>query len=283
MISKTEIFYFTGTGNSLAVAKDIAQALTARLTPAASLLKQEEIEPEAGILGFVFPIYDFKAPQTVQQLLPKIKNLRSKYIFAVCTYGIAPYKSLQHFNRLLEASGGSLAAGFAVRMPHNAIGAGDISAEECAGDYRNWQTKLETVCRYIAENRRGNIDSTTLLSSLGQTRFIRGLPELLIFLRQLIFKGTESLALTAKGHCNGCGICQRICPVENIELIDRQPSWGDGCASCFACIHWCPQRAVKIGELKLNIKTYHHPSVQLAEMFRLEIKEVHTDENCNCL
>jgi len=85
-----EIYYFSGTGNSLAVARDLAQGLGARLQAVSALADRARVTSEADKIGFVFPIYDFKPPPMVEELVCKLDGIESKYLFAVCTYGIVP-------------------------------------------------------------------------------------------------------------------------------------------------------------------------------------------------
>lgn len=92
-----------------------------------SVIDQESIGTEANIIGFVFPVYDFKPPQFMEKFIQKIKNIESKYIFAICTYGIAPAKSLKHLEKTIKSCGGYLSAGFAVEMPHCGIGSGTVT------------------------------------------------------------------------------------------------------------------------------------------------------------
>ena len=44
-------------------------------------------------------------------------------------------------------------------------------------------------------------------------------------------------------NCTNCGICERICPADNIRM-DSGPVRLHKCENCFACYHWCPQNAV---------------------------------------
>ena len=53
---------------------------------------------------------------------------------------------------------------------------------------------------------------------------------------------------------------------ENIEPRGKTPVWGDRCLTCFACLHWCPERAISLGGLDLGITPYHHLDVTLADM-----------------
>jgi Fe-S-cluster-containing hydrogenase component 2 len=56
--------------------------------------------------------------------------------------------------------------------------------------------------------------------------------------------------------------------VGNIRLEAGRPEWGEACAGCFACLHWCPRGAVTLGGHDLGIRRYHHPAVRLADMVR---------------
>ncbi len=81
------ICYFSATGNSLAVARDLADDLDGRLVSISSTLGQNSVANDADTVGFVFPIYDFKPPSAVIDLVGRIDQIGSKYVFAICTYG----------------------------------------------------------------------------------------------------------------------------------------------------------------------------------------------------
>lgn len=54
---RTEIYYFTGTGNSLAVARDIAGKTNGKLISISSVIDKESIKTDADSIGIVFPAY----------------------------------------------------------------------------------------------------------------------------------------------------------------------------------------------------------------------------------
>ncbi|BDZ67069.1 hypothetical protein [Methanobacterium ferruginis] len=50
----TEIYYFSGTGNSLAVARDIARKMDGKLIPIASVVNSGPIVTDTDVIGIVF-------------------------------------------------------------------------------------------------------------------------------------------------------------------------------------------------------------------------------------
>jgi ferredoxin len=80
-----------------------------------------------------------------------------------------------------------------------------------------------------------------------------------------IFKKADS-SFWADRNCNRCGTCLRVCPRENIRLVDADIAWNHDCEQCFACVHWCPRQALQIGATTQGKARYHHPEVSLDDM-----------------
>jgi ferredoxin/flavodoxin len=268
IVDKVEICYFSGTGNSLAVARDVVGKLNAKLTPVVSMMDQESVNLEADAIGFVFPIYDFKPPLVVEDFVRKLEDIDSKYLFAVCTYGIAPAQSLKHFGKVIQSCGRQLSAGFAVGMPHSGIGSGAVTEAQRESMFASCEGRLDEICDRISSGEAGKVESSNLFFDIFQPRMISMVPSLLNFLKQVLLKGIESLAFASSTDCNGCGICERICPLNNIEMVDDRPVWSDNCAGCFACLNWCPKEAISLGGFDANIRHYHHPDVKIPDMLR---------------
>jgi formate hydrogenlyase subunit 6/NADH:ubiquinone oxidoreductase subunit I/flavodoxin len=265
-MDEVEIYYFSGSGNSFAVARDVAMKLNAVLTPIMSVIDQESINTESSIIGFVFPIYDFKPPQFMERFIQKIKNIPSKYIFAICTYGITPSKSLKHLEKTINSSGGQLSIGFAVGMPQNGLGSGKVTEVQKEMMFNNWKSRVDEVCDDIKNRKTDEIETSTLFFSFFKTRIMKLFPVYLTFLNYALFKGIDSLAFIADEKCIGCGTCEKICSQNNIEIVNNKPVWSDQCINCFSCLNWCPNGAIKLGNVDLGIKGYHHPEVKVSDM-----------------
>jgi len=53
----------------------------------------------------------------------------------------------------------------------------------------------------------------------------------------------------ASSKCNGCGICQKNCPVSAIRMKGKRPFWTFKCESCQRCINFCPNHAVEVSPI----------------------------------
>lgn len=74
----------------------------------------------------------------------------------------------------------------------------------------------------------------------------------------------ENVSVTE--NCVGCGICAKVCPLNNIKIVNKRPQWGQECANCLACFHWCPKKAVKGGTMLQKRDVYHHPEISIEDM-----------------
>ncbi|MFA6226475.1 MAG: EFR1 family ferrodoxin [Methanoregula sp.] len=86
---KTIIYYFTGTGNSLAAAKTICARLgDCELVSIPSLAgSPTDIIPAADRVGIICPVYDLGLPSIVAEFAERLDLHSTGYCFAVLTMG----------------------------------------------------------------------------------------------------------------------------------------------------------------------------------------------------
>ena len=264
---QSEIYYFSATGNSYTVASILAKKLDAQLIPIIPFKDDKSIQSNATSVGIVFPIYDFRAPTLVYDFVKKLKTSDSTYIFAVCTYGVMPLNTMKKLEKILMVNDKKLAGGFTVQMPHNGIGYSKISIEKQKKMFRKFDTKSKVIVEYVKSKKQGIIEKSSILDRFILVGiFIILIPKILPMLKQALLKGWKSLSFYADEKCNSCGVCEKICPVDNIKMVQGKPSWEDNCLSCFACIHWCPQKSIQIANLTKKMHRYHHPDVNLKDI-----------------
>jgi ferredoxin len=78
----------------------------------------------------------------------------------------------------------------------------------------------------------------------------------------------EDRTFTVTEACTSCGTCARVCPAENITMVDGRPVWNHRCELCCGCIHLCPVEAIQARKATEGRQRYRNPSVGVAELER---------------
>jgi ferredoxin len=256
-MSQTTIFYFSGTGNSLAISKAIAEKLgDTDVIPMVQSNALEKVNNSERI-GLVFPVYVFGLPLVVTRFVKSLRISKRIYLFAVAVHGGMPCGTLKQASSLFSQNGISLSAGFEIMMVDNYIPiSGAIALEKQQKRFEKAKIKIEDICSAIKQGDRSIYSGWPLVNW--------------IFNR--MYKGWEPKAASldsnfmADSNCNACGVCEKICPVGNITMNDSTPEWKHHCEQCFACLHWCPQKAIQYGKRTSGRTRYHHPDIKMPEM-----------------
>lgn len=258
---KRAIFYFSATGNCLKVARDLAAEVgESEVISIPKVIKGERIDSPSEAIGIVYPVYMWGMPLLVVKFIEKLKPLKDKYIFAVVTYGGACGDALGQTARQFESQGQKLSAGFAVKMPGNYIPFyGAIPEEKQAKMFIKERERIKEIASIVKEKRPCTIEKSAILFNL---------------LSPLIYKlGSSKIPLMDIGFwadekCNSCGICEKVCPVNNIKLCAGRPVWQHKCEQCMACLQWCPQEAIQYRKSTLTRKRYRNPYVTLNDFIK---------------
>ncbi len=101
---KTTNYYFTGTGNSLQIAKNIRDKLEdCKLIPIAKVWQIKDLTATSEKVGFVFPLYWSGLPKIVYDFAYKIDLSSINYFFAAVTStGDVTELPLQQLERILK-------------------------------------------------------------------------------------------------------------------------------------------------------------------------------------
>jgi len=260
-MTETTIFYFTGTGNSLKVAKDIAAGL-----PDAKIIRitRKNLwntgKVYSGTIGIVFPVYFSGLPHMVRQFAEKIRADDTAYVFGVATYGGMPGIAFDQMITNLAKNRIHLSAAFQVLMPGNnqvLYPPNPVPAQQ--ERFRNEQEKVAEIIKKIGA--RENIPPKP-------ANFI--IYSILSGFYSLLKPNERSQLFHTDDNCNGCGTCARICPSENITIQDKKPLWHNRCEYCLACMQWCPTHAIQYAKKTQKRGRYHHPDIGVEELFQDE-------------
>jgi ferredoxin len=256
----TNLYWFSSTGNSLKAAKDLAGELgDAKLLSIAKAMSTGQIDQNCDKLGIVFPVYMWGLPSIVVEFINKLKPAGNKYIFTLVTYGGTAMAVHTQAEKLLKANGLELAGGFGVQMPGNYTPMyGARPDEKQRGMFEKERAKIKDIAAIIKSGEKGKIDRGAFLFSwlLSGLVYNMSMPKVHGFDKKFVLEDS----------CTGCGLCEKVCPVSNIKLVDNKPQWLHKCEHCMGCLQWCPVEAIQYGKSK-GRKRYRNPDIKVEELF----------------
>ena len=94
------IFYFTATGNSLSVAKQISGTLIS----IPQVVDSDNQHYKDDVIGIVFPIFALSTPKIVRRFLEKVR-FEADYTFAIGTYGNMPGSAMMSLYKTSQKRG----------------------------------------------------------------------------------------------------------------------------------------------------------------------------------
>lgn len=251
------IYYFTGTGNSLKIAKDLAGNLKdTKILQICKRTVEAFEDTRSDKIGFVFPVYFRGLPHLVRRFIENMPINRDTYYFAVANYGGYPAISFKQISDILGYKGGRLSAAFGIPMPGNMWFMYYPHPKQDFIDRINDQPK-ETYKIATAILNRTEVEIEDIINYSAEEAIYNS------------FKPNDmDKYFWTEKSCNGCGICAKSCPTDNIKIVKCKPVWQHKCEYCLACIHWCPQHAIEYKRDSVNKERYHHPDIKIHELSR---------------
>jgi hypothetical protein len=116
----TDIYFYSGTGNSLWTARRLAEELGGAVHP---ISKNEAVATgdQGGAVGLVFPVHIWGVPRKVLRFLDTLPVDPSKYYFAVAVNGGQVAATLLQLRKVMAGKGIALSAGYDLVTPSNYI------------------------------------------------------------------------------------------------------------------------------------------------------------------
>ncbi len=260
-----QIYYLSGTGNSLHVARELERRLPGTiLVPIISVLRDDRIETTAETVGLVFPIHNLTTPIPMVRFLQRVDMRSAKYIFAVATR-LCSDKVFLSIDKILKNQGKSLDAYFSVEMPCTYIPLFTLPSQDTTAKMEaELQKRLDGIQTIVANKQVHHEKDDLLVFLLGHILY----PLITAFMFRVRFPDMAR-SFCADSRCTGCGLCEKVCLSERIRMKDDKPEWIESidCVYCFACLHYCPVEAIQIRGRKTTTKgRYHHPEVKAADI-----------------
>ncbi|MDR2035619.1 MAG: EFR1 family ferrodoxin [Coriobacteriales bacterium] len=257
-MSKTTIYYFSATGNSLAVARHLTEALDVEepISVPGSLINEDPYLEARGAtsLGFVFPVQRATIPEMLRGFIQSMPIDPHCYYFAISTYSLFGSNEFWDIDELLVSKGAALNYAASVKMMGN-VGIVGPSTATINKRLERMEHQVDGIATAIAYHQQSFFPRANKLLGWAVKNFTH------LYRKYIVFRIDK--------RCKGCGICVQVCPAQNIQLqkTDSEvsaPIRSDKCEACLACVHWCPASAVRMS--KRRHTSYHNPRVLPEEL-----------------
>jgi Dissimilatory sulfite reductase (desulfoviridin), alpha and beta subunits len=234
--------YFSGTGNSRYAVEVFCREYD-KNTIAYSIEDDNALKAVNGadVIVFSYPVQFSTVPKIMRDFITDNKELwKNKKVFVIATMGLFSGDGSGMLGRLLQGYGAEVIGGLHLKMP-------DSIADEKALK-RPLEKNKELVKKAeqkIKESVRQMKEGHPTQEGIGPLYRLAG------FWGQRAYFGHKTREYSSKlkideGKCIGCGKCEKLCPMNNITIVERKAVSGDRCTMCYRCINKCPKEAITL-------------------------------------
>lgn len=236
------ILYFSATGNSEYVAKNVAHLINDSVVNMTDYLKKNEAMDLTSDTPYVVisPIYISTIPTIIIDLLKKSKLKGNKNIYFIMTCAGSGVSAAAAFLKPLSKEINMIYRGVEhLSMPQNYL---MFFTVKCKEDNDIKMNEAISKIPALADKIKKNLDFD--MSKVGFMHKLLIKPTIWLF--DTFFIKPKKFYTT--DECIGCGACSKLCPLNNIKMVDNKPEWNKNCIHCTACINKCPKRAIEYGK-----------------------------------
>lgn len=248
------VFYFTGTGNSLYVAKQLEENPVS--IPQA--IHQKPLAFTDGQIGIVAPVYGHEVPPMVKEFLKKAA-FHTEYFYLILTYGNRHGGAAELAGKLCEDCGITPSYINVVLMVDNWLPGFDMEEQKRLD--KDVEGQLARIAADV-KSRRHWIFPVTDRDRAAHREFLDRMKQMPPDAWQHLLRVTQ--------RCVGCGICEKVCPSGSIHVVNGKAVHTPGhCQTCLACAHACPHQAIQLTIPEKNPQArYRNEHISLQEIIQ---------------
>lgn len=235
------ILYFSATGNSEFLAKSLGDELGDEVVDLFSYIKEGRsgvFESDSPFV-LVCPTYSWRVPLFLSKYLLTCDFKGSRDFYVVMDYGDSCGNAYYYIKEDLHKLDLNFKGLYGVKMPENYIMLFDIDSKEVNEKIiEEGSKKVGEIASFI-RNKEAFPKKNVGLTGKFQSGVINP-----IFFKFI----AKDKKFYATDKCISCGLCEKVCVLNNISYEDGRPVWNGNCTHCSACISKCPVSAIEYGK-----------------------------------
>jgi ferredoxin/flavodoxin len=241
-----DIYYFSGTGNTLLVIKKIKDTFEKKGRNV-NIYRIEKTNPEEidvdHAIGLGFPVAEQGTYPFVWDFIRSLPKAEGTPIFMVDTLMAYSGGIVGPVKRIVKNKGYTPIGAKEILMPNNLFPR-RIVQDKNERKIQKGLVKAEQFVNDILDGR----SRWTRIPILSDLMSLFSRKDWSWSLFRVIFR-----LRVDKDRCTQCGLCVKLCPINNIEM-KGYPEIKNKCIYCMRCISFCPTRAIYKG--KNNYQRY---------------------------
>lgn len=245
------ILYFTGTGNSRYVAKQLSKQLhdeVISINEYFKYQKQAVFHSEKPYV-FVLPTYAWRMPKIVTEWIERASFSGCKKVYVILTCGESVGQADKFAKGFFDKKTNLYFQGLQyIVMPENYIVMFDApKPKEAKAMVNRSMSKIKKIAQYI--RNEDNFPAIHYHFGSALQSFVINFPFYHFIVNDKGFYATDK--------CVSCQRCKQLCPLNNVTIINGQPKWNGHCTHCMACICGCPVEAIEYKKATKNKQRYY--------------------------
>lgn len=221
----TGVLYFSSTGNSLYIAKKIAEKEESGIFYIPDYKGNGD---EFDKIVIVSPIYFFGFPVHVYNLIPTLT--KKKPVYFVLNYGGMVCGTDYFAYTYCRENGLDIKGVYTVKMVDNFTLTFTVPKMYEKSTLKSAPKRIEKVAQSI---KNGEENIPKMKKTKGD-----------IYLKNMSNWHEIADDFSTTENCILCSKCVDICPVDNILIENGKVTFSDKCVACLGCYHRCPQKAI---------------------------------------
>ncbi len=234
--------YLSGTGNTKHCVEKLLSIIEpgAEAFPIESEISIDKIkENDSIILGY--PTQFSNIPYMVRDYINKNSSVWSgKKIFCVSTMALFSGDGAGCAARLLKKYNAEIIGGLHLLMPDSI---GDVKLLKKPVD-KNHHTIVKTDEKIERVGKKIREEGVYPKEGLSFAYHMAGLFGQRLWFYNKTTGYTDKVKISE--NCVGCGLCSRLCPMNNLVIKDGKMVAGPNCTMCYRCIDNCPKQAITL-------------------------------------